>query len=472
MDLPHKNTAEAMKKFCRILCASFAAMLLLSCSAVRECKTPEIKIPQRMFASETDSLTMADIGWWEFYGDTLLRNIIERTLNNNRRILAAAARVEQVRQQYRIGRAEQLPNLYFEAPFNNETNDYYGEKSIRDPELGLKFTLKWELDMWGNLRWARRQRGAQYVATMEDERAMRMTLVAEVASAYFRLVALDKELEIVRHTLVTRSEGVELARIRFEGGLTSDLPYQQAQVEYAAVAALIPNLERDIEAAENALALLMGETTDMEVLRTADLQDDYVPEKFSVGVPSVLLQRRPDMRAAEQRLRASMASVGVAYADQFPRMTITLTGGVENNSFAHLLQSPFSYIAETLTAPIFGFGRKKAKYKAALAAYDESRLNYEQKVLEVFKEVDDAVVGFRSARSAAELKLSLRDAAYKYVNLARLQYRAGSINYLDLLDAQRRYLDAQIGLSNAVRDEHLALVQLYKALGGGWQIRE
>lgn len=461
-----------MKNLLNILCASLAAMMLIACSAVRECKTPEVKIPQQMFAGETDSLTLADIGWWEIYGDTMLRSIIERTLDNNKRILAAAARVEQARQMYRINRAEQLPNLYFEAPFNLETNDYYGEKYIYDPELGLKMTLKWELDMWGNLRWARRRGSAQYLATVEDERAMRMTLVAEAASAYFRLVALDNELDIVRHTLVTRSEGVELAKIRFEGGLTSDLPYQQAQVEYAAVAALIPNLERDIEATENALALLMGETPDWKVIRTKSLQDDYMPEKFSVGIPSVLLQRRPDMRAAEHRLRASMSSVGVAYADRFPRMMITLTGGVENNSFANLFQSPFSYIAETLTAPIFGFGRKNAKYKAAIAAYDESRLNYEQKVLEVFKEVDDAVVSFRSARSAAELKLSLRDAASQYVDQARSQYRAGSINYLDLLDAQRRYLDAQIGLSNAVRDEHLALVRLYKALGGGWQVKE
>ena len=162
----------------------------------------------------------------------------------------------------------------------------------------------------------------------------------------------------------------------------------------------------------------------------------------------------------------------MAYADRFPRLVITLTGGVEDNSLATIFRSPFSYIAETLTAPIFGFGRKKAKYKAAVAAYDEARLNYEQKVLEVFREVDDAVVSFRSARMAAARKLTLRDAASKYVDLARLQYRAGSINYLDLLDAQRRYLDAQIGLSNAIRDEHLALVQLYKALGGGWQMPE
>lgn len=454
--------------------AAFAlGLLLCGCSALRECKAPEIEMPERMSAAGTDSLTVADLGWWEFYGDGTLRGIIERTLANNKRILAAAARVEQARRLYGVSRAEQLPNVSFDAPFDYETNDYYGGKTLRDPELGLKLSLKWELDLWGNLRWARRRGESEYLASEEDERAMRMTLVAEAASAYFRLLALDNELAIVRHTLDTRSEGVELARIRFEGGLTSDLPYQQAKVEYASVAALIPNLERDIAATENALALLMGETPDWKVGRGGELQDDgQVPDTLSAGIPSALLQRRPDMRAAEQRLRAAMAAVGVAWADRFPRIAITLTGGVENDAFAGLLRSPFSYVAETLTAPVFGFGRKKARYRAALAAYDESRLNYEQKVLEVFREADDAVVNFRSVRRAAELKLTLRDAAGKYADLARWQYREGSINYLDLLDAQRRYLDAQIGLSNAVRDERLALVQLYKALGGGWQLAE
>ena len=461
-----------ISKYSVAVLISVMAAIVCGCSAVRECREPQMEMPQSLGGTATDSLTVADIGWWEFYGDQLLREIIERTLANNKRILASAARVEQARQAYGIGRANRLPNLYFEAPFNNETNDYYGEKPIRDPELGLKLTVKWELDMWGNLRWAKRKAGAEYMATVEDERAMRMTLVSEVASAYFRLVALDNELAIVRHTLVTRREGVELARIRFEGGLTSDLPYQQAQVEYAQVASLIPNIERNIEATENVLSLLMGENPDWKVLRSKELSDNQMPDRLAAGIPSTLLQRRPDVKASEQRLQAAMSAVGVAYADRFPRMVITLTGGVEDNSLATIFRSPFSYIAETLTAPIFGFGRKKAKYKAAVAAYDEARLNYEEKVLEVFREVDDAVVSFRSARMAAGRKLTLKDAASKYVELARLQYRAGSINYLDLLDAQRRYLDAQIGLSNAIRDEHLALVQLYKALGGGWQLAE
>lgn len=449
-----------------LLCSVFVASV--SCSAVKQCQSPELNLPEQI-AGRADSLTVADLAWWEFYGDTTLCRIIERTLADNRNIRSAAARVEQMRQMYRISKAERLPELSASVLGNNETNDYYESAPLRDPQFDLKATVSWEADLWGNLRWGKRKGEAEYVASIEDERAMRMTLVAETASAYFRLVALDNELAIVRRTLETRREGVAQAKLRFEGGLTSETVYQQAQVEYAATAALIPDLERRIEITENAIALLMGGYPDWEIIRGAMNVSAIRPEDLPVGIPSVLLQRRPDLRASEARLRAAMAGVGIAYADRFPRLVFRLTGGLENDDIKGLLRSPFSYVVGSLSAPIFGFGRKKAAYKAAVAAYEQARLAYEQKVLEAFKETDDAIVTYRSVRETARLKSDLCDAAREYVNLASLQYRAGSINYIDVLDAQRRYFDAQTGLSNAVRDEHLALVQLYKALGGGWQ---
>lgn len=448
------------------------AACLASCSAVRHCKAPDLKLPATVAGDYADSLTVADMAWWEFYGDTILCRIIDRTLANNRDMLAAAARVERMRELYRVGKAERLPMFNASTYGNHETNDYAEKNPVRDPEFGLKVSVSWELDLWGNLRWAKRRSDAEYRATVEDWRAMRMTLVAEVAAAYFRLVALDNELGIVRQTLVTRSEGVVQAKLRFEGGLTSETVYQQAKVEYAAAASLIPDLERRIEITENAISLLMGEFPDWKVLRAEMNTDVEMPATLPVGLPSGLLQRRPDVRASEQRLRSAMASVGMAYADRFPRLTFGLTGGWENDGLEGFFRSPFSYVAGTLASPVFGFGRRQAKYRAALAAYDEARLDYERKVLEVFRETDDAVVTYRNMRRTAALKVNLREAARKYVELANLQYRAGSINYIDVLDAQRRYFDAQIGLSNAVRDEHLAMVELYKALGGGWSLAE
>ena len=450
-------------------CLLGAVAWLSSCSAVRQCKAPELNLPERMADVGPDTLSVADTKWWQFYGDTLLRRIIERTLSHNKDLLGAAANVERMRQLYRVSKAEQLP--VFSAPVyaKYETNDSSGESPVRAPELGAKLTAEWELDLWGKLRWARRQGNAEYLASVGAQRAMRMSLVAEVATAYFQLIAMDNELAVVRRTLATRSEGVEQARLRFEGGPTSEMVYQQAQVEYATTAALIPELENRIKLAENGILLLMGEYPGWEIVRSGMNTQALMPDSLPAGLPSALLQRRPDVQESEQRLRAAMAAVGIAYADRFPLLTISLTGGWENDALENFLRSPFSYVAGNLAAPVFGFGRKQAKYRAAMAAYDEARLEYEQKVLEVFREAADAVATYRHVREAAALKGALCDAAREYVRLAHLQYRAGSINYIDVLDAQRRYFDAQIGLSNAVRDEHLALVGLYKALGGGWQ---
>ncbi len=458
-----------MKRILRSLLLAFVAAAAISCSAVRGCKAPELNLPGRFADGSDDSLTLADMRWWHFYGDSTLCSIIRRTLDNNREMLAAAARVERMRALYRVAKADLLPNLTAGALSDYETNDYSGESAKRDPQFDLKATLGWEVDLWGRLRWARRKGAAEFRATVEEERAMRMTLVAEAASAYFRLMALDNELSIVRQTLSTRREGVEQARLRFEGGLTSETVYQQAKVEYASTASLVPELERRIEVTENALALLMGAYSDTTVLRSRVGAEYRLPESLPVGVPSTLLQRRPDVRASEERLRAAMAAAGVAYADRFPRLVLSLTGGWENDGLQGFFRSPFSYAAASVAAPIVGFGRKKARYRAAVAAYDEARFGYEQKVLEVFRETDDALVTYRKARRTAEAKGYLCEAARKYVSLARTQYRGGSIAYLDVLDAQRRYFDAQIGVSNAVRDEQLALVGLYKALGGGWQ---
>lgn len=460
-----------MKRLAIILLSLTVVGTLSSCSVTKHCNEPDITMPKEIAEGlRTDSLTIADMEWWEFYGDSTLCHIIKRTLENNKDILTAAARVERMRETYRIARAAQYPSITGLVSADYETNDYYQEPSSRDPEFSAKATLSWELDLWGNLRWAKRKGNAEYLSSLEAWRAMHMTLVAEVAEAYFELMALDNELAIVQRTLITRMEGIDQARLRFEGGLTSETVYQQAQVEYASTATLIPDLERKIEVTENRIALLMGEFPNIDVSRkTMDIEVD-MPEYVPVGLPSELLQRRPDVRDSEQQLRAAMAEAGMAYADRFPRLKFSLTGGLENDEIRGFLQSPFSYAIGSLTSPIFSFGQKQARYRAALAAYEEARLAYEKKVLEVFNEANNAVITYRNARRTAALKLELRDAALKYVDLAHLQYRAGSINYIDVLDAQRLYFDAQIGLSNAVRDEHIALVELYKALGGGWDI--
>ena len=434
-----------MKRSATYLLGVLLLLAAGSCSVQKKCKAPQLDMPAEIVAGQSDTLTLSDRKWWEVYTDTTLCRLIGRTLDRNRNMLSAEARIRQLEELYRVSKAARLPSLGGLAAADYETNDYYGEAHKGDAEFDVKATLSWEADLWGNLRWAKRKGAAEYLASVEAARAMQMTLVAEVATAYLRQ-----------------------AKLRFEGGLTSETAYQQAKVELASASALIPDLELRIAQKENQISVLAGDYPS-RVARSKMDMNVRMPDSLPVGLPSTLLQRRPDVRQAEQNLKAAMASAGMAYADRFPRLTISLTGGLENDALKGLINSPFSYAAGNLTAPLFAFGSKRAKYRAALAAYDQARLAYEQKVLEVFREVNDAVTAYRNMRRTAELKFNLKEAARQYVVLAKLQYINGVIRYIDVLDAQRKFFDAQVEESKAVRNEHLALVGLYKALGGGWQ---
>lgn len=460
-------------KYIESIILFFIFLLFGSCNGVKNLTEPRLNLPDKIVQDQPiDSLTIADIDWWNFYGDDYLSEIIEKALENNKQLQIAAERVNQARLLYDVEKAKLLPELSFRLPWNHETNSYYKELKLIDPEIGVKATISWEIDLWGSLRWNKKKAQAQLKMTEENERAMRMTLVAEVASAYFRLVALDNELQIVRSTMTTREEGVKLAKIRFEGGLTSETVYQQAKVQYATAAALIPNLEYNIEITENVLSLLMGDYPDIEIRRAPSLIDNTLPDRLPLGLPSSLLERRPDIRAAQENLKVAVANVGYTYAKRFPSLNIDLTGGLEDNDFKNLFRSPFSYVAENFVAPLVDFGKREKTYKAAISAYEQARLSYENKVIEVFNEVNNSLSRYTTARSAVLLEKDLLDAALQYQALTWKQYQGGTINYIDVLDAQRRYLEAQIAHMNAIRDEHLALVNLYKALGGGWQINE
>lgn len=455
-----------MKRFIPII---ILLLTLAGCSGVKNLTVPDTTMPETFMPGlESDSASIADIAWWNFYGDSTLCHIMRITLENNRDLLKAASRVEEMRQLYGIDKANMYPEIGALVGGSYETNNYSGTGTTKDPEYDLKFPISWEMNLWGALSWAKKRGAANFAASVEDFRAMKMTLIAEVASAYFRLIALDNELAIVRQTLATRKEALEQARIRFEGGLTPETVYQQAKVEYATAASLVPNLERQLTAARNALTLLMGEYP-REIFDRGQLALNIIlPEQLPTGLPSDLLKRRPDVRAAEQQLASAMANVGYTYADRFPRLRIGFTPGFENDELPNFFKSPFTYTLANITGPIFDFGRKKKKYQAAIAAYDQARYSYEKSVIQAFTEVNTAISTYRRIKETTKLKVELRDATVKYVQLAHLQYRAGSLSYIDVLDAQRRYFDAQIGVSNALRDEYLALINLYKVLGGGW----
>ncbi len=451
------------KSLLAVICAA-----IVSCSPARHCAAPELDMPQEFSLAGCDSTTLADMEWWSVYTDTLLQTLIREAIDHNKDMIIASERVVEMKHLHRIADSGLWPSLSARTGGDHEWENHGGGSPTSSPEPTARLDLAWEIDLWGSLRWASKKGAAQYLASVEAQRAMRMTLIAEVATAYFELIALDNQLLIVQQTLKTRQEGVKQAKLRFEGGITSETSYQQAQVELATAASKVPELERKIAVKESQISMLCGSYPDSIARRAskvAMIHDSELP----VGLPSYLLERRPDIRQAEAKLRAAEAAVGIAQADRFPKLTINLAAGFEDDEFKTFLQSPLFYAAGNVVAPLFSFGKRKARFDAAISAYNQEKAAYEKAVLSAFKEVHDAVVTYRSARENTVLMRNLRNATQKYVELAQLQYINGVIRYIDVLDAQRKDFTAQMDLSDAISDESLAFVSLYKALGGGWQ---
>ncbi|MDE7347192.1 MAG: efflux transporter outer membrane subunit [Muribaculaceae bacterium] len=445
-------------------------LLLSACSGVRGLKEPYVHHYDDFSKIDyVDSLCLADLEWWKFYSDSTLCSLLERVVNNNRDLLKSETRIEQLRQLYGITKTNLLPEVGFNVSAEYETVDHGGDGATTSPTYGLKFPIAWEINLMGSQIWARREAEAEYHATEEDSRALKMELIAETADAYYTLMALENELMIVHRTMDTREESVRIARLRYEGGLTSEMLYNQTLVEYSSAAAMVPQLEQKWFETRNKLTLLMGEVPH-DIDQIGRLPQTFIgPEQLPAGMPSDLLKRRPDIRAAAQRLNAARANVGMTYADRFPSFSISLLPGLENDALTNFLKSPYNDLIGSLAGPLIDFNRRKKKYKASVAAYEEARLNYEDVVLKAFTEVNTILHTYYHVQESFYRTKELRDASAEYMQLAQLQFRAGMINYIDVLDAQRSYFDAQIAFSNSVRDQYRALVNIYKALGGGWR---
>lgn len=436
-----------------------SAVVLGGCKLGKEYTRPELNLPETIDGIKADSASVSEIGWQDLYRDTVLQQLIRQTLEHNKDMLIAAARVKEMEATRRISRADLFPKVdakvVGEREYDNTPDFTYEAKGL----------LSWELDLWGKLRWGNQTAMADYLNTIEGRNALQLTLVAQVARAYFELIALDQELKIVQQTLGAREEGVRLAKLRFEGGLTSETSLKQAQVELARTQTLIPELERKIRLKENAIALLAGQYPG-PTQRGESLDRQQLPAMLPVGLPSELLERRPDIRQAEYKLRAAYAKVGIAYTSLFPKITLTGHYGLESSELSNFLKSPYFFLGGELLEPVFNMGKNRAKLKAAKAIREQEIYAYEKVVLTAFSEVSDALITSRKIREIRVSRQNLEDAARSALELARLQYINGVISYLDVLDAQRGYFDARIGLNNALRDELLATVQLYKVLGG------
>lgn len=479
---PVARPGAALKVLTVWVALAASAALLSGCTMQKHCPAPDGALPDEVVRPEVmsggaamgqgsglDTLAFSDVEWWTLYADTVLNRLIRHALENNKDMRVAIAKIRELRYTGRGAIMEQLPKVSAFASYQNEIEHYAGRASGNgpDPKLHLKGLVSWEFNLFGASVWRSQREADRYLASIEGQRALQMSLIAEVVTAYFELVSLDRQMEIIEQTVAVRRETTEKTRLRFMGGLTSETAYRQAIVEYASAAAMVPDMEKRIALKEHQIAWLAGDFPG-RVERSALPMASRRQLDISAGIPSDLLLRRPDVRQARAELDAAMANAGFYFASRFPSLRLSLEGGLENNEWKRFFSSPYLYPVATLTSPLFAFGTNQARYRASVQQYMQQKARYEKTVLTVFREVNDAMVVYRKTCEETMLLENLQEAALKYVELADLQYLNGVISYMDVLDAQRKYFSAQLDLVRNVSEEQIALVQLYKALGGGW----
>jgi multidrug efflux system outer membrane protein len=428
-------------------------------------------------AAPPDPTSLGDLRWFEIFQDAHLQTLIQTALVANYDLRDAVARVDEARANLGITRSEQFPNIAASADITTVRLSRNGLTPTpanvdRDRTVGsvLLHLLSFEVDVWGRLRRATEAARAQVLTAEDTRQAVLTTLVSDVATAYFDLLELDKELEIAQRTLASRQDSLRLIQVRQQGGIATLLDVRQAEQLVYSATQVIPDTQRQIEQTENQIRLLLGQPpgdVPRGQLLTAQAQPPAVPP----GLPSTLLERRPDIRAAEQTLIAANANIGVAKAAYFP--TITLTGllGFESNHLASLFKganSAWQFVPQ-VTQPIFTAGRITSQVRLAEAQQQSALIQYEKAIQTAFREVSDALVQYRRVKEIHTQQALLVTTLQSRSQLAYMRYRGGVDTLLNALDADRDLFDAELSLAQTERNELLALVQLYKALGGGWQ---
>jgi multidrug efflux system outer membrane protein len=413
--------------------------------------------------------SLADTRWWDLFGDPVLRSLVEEALRNGYDVRLAAARVEESRARYGIAGSLYYPDLGYSAGLSRvHTSAYSLPGNVTGNQVTANALVSWELDVWGRVRRLNEAARAQYLATEEGRRAVVLSLVADVASAYFDLRDLDAELEISRRTRATFQDTYDLFSRRLAGGAASALETARAEALLANASAQIPALEQRIVARENQITLLLGRSPG-PIPRGGSLTEQALPPAVPAGLPSALLLRRPDVRAAEQSLVAANANVGVARAAFYPTLSITgLFGGLSTG-----LQDLFAAgrtwsIGAGLLGPLFAGGSLRAQERIARAQFDQARVAYEQAVTRALGEVSSDLVAIEKlAVEETERERSVH-ATREAVRLATLRYESGLSAYFEVLDALQLLLPAETALVQTRRDRLTAFVSFYRALGGGW----
>ncbi len=422
-------------------------------------------------AEKNDPSSAGDQKWFEVYQDEQLRSLIRTALQQNYDVRIAGTRILAAQAQFGITRADQFPSVAGGASLVDQRDARTPLSPAFEAGFGsLNVSAAWELDFWGKFRRATEAARANLVATEWARQEVVATLVANVAGAYFQLRALDLELEISRRTLASRQESLRLTHILADGGSTSMLDVRQAEQLVFTAAAEIPTLDQQIEQQENLISVLLGKNPD-DVLRGQKLTEQNQPPTVPPGLTSSLLERRPDIRAAEQQLIAANAEIGVARAAYFPQISLSGNAGFESVALTSLFSGPagaWTYGA-SLTQPIFTAGRIRSSVRLAQAQQATSLLFYEQTIQGAFRSVSDALIACRKSKEFRAQQELLFQSAQDAARLSHMRYNGGVTGYLEVLTNETNAFAAELELVQAQLNELLASVQLYEALGGGWQ---
>ena len=445
---------------------------LCACTVGPDYKRPQVSVPgqYRGLPPSGQAQTGEPFGqmkWWAVFQDQVLEGLIKEALTNNYDIRIAASRVMQASAALGVTRANQLPSINGSAGVENLRNDFFRGAPTFDT---VAIDASYIVDFWGQFRRATEAARANLLATEFGQNVVRTTLVSDVATSYFLLLQFDAQLDYSKQTLVTNQEMLRINTIKFKGGESAETDVLQAKVLVEQAESQVITFQQSIEQTENALSILLGRNPGPIARGIGLTQQPHMPE-VPVGLPSALLERRPDVRQAELLLSSANANVGVAKAAFFPQIALTGLFGARSTSLTSFLQGPATFwsIAGQAVQPLYQGGRIRSNYRLAWAQRDEAELSYKRTVLQAFGDASNSLVGYSQSRQF-RMKIAEQTETYRQTaHLANVRFQGGTTSFLEVLVTQQQYLSSQLALAQAWNAELQNYVQLYRALGGGWE---
>lgn len=450
-------------------------VLCSGCSLGEPYTRPTVPLPETWQTSLAEMRAIARPHWWEIFDDPKLSAVLEESLRGNQDLLTSAASVDELMARFAAARSNQLPQVDLSASVQRTRKSLAGftggllSSSRTSTVSDLSFQASWEIDLWGRLENATEASRAQLLAQESTRRGVVLSLVSSVASTYVRLRQADRLLEISRETVQSRLEAMKLTKTRFAGGMTSELDIRQAESELATAETTIPRFERQVAQSANLLRALQG-LVPGSIERGRPLKELSDVRELPASLPMDLLENRPDIRAAEERLMAAHAEIAVARAAYFPNLSLTALFGLSSADLDTWIdgRSRTWSVGPSLLGPLFSAGRIEHQVEAATAQQEQALHAYRQSIVQALREVEDALVGYETTRRELDTREKQVNSLRAYLRLATTRYDGGQSSYLDVLDAQRALFQGQLDLAQTQGDVALALIQVYRVLGGGW----